>query len=86
MQLVVVGIALEVIDCLLPVRREDVLVLPIETLMDVCPRARVELCRRITLGGQLVVCDLVLVDESAKHDQSCRWISGGGQTNRCARA
>lgn len=61
MKLVVVGVALEVVDCLLPVCRENVLVLPIEALVDVCPWSRVELCRRITLGGQLVVCKPVLV-------------------------
>lgn len=49
-ELVVVGVALEVVDCLLPVCREDVLVLAIEALVNICPRARVELCRRIPLG------------------------------------
>ena len=34
MQLVIVGVALEVRYGLLPVRREDVLVLPIKPLMD----------------------------------------------------
>ena len=61
MQLVVVGVALEVVDGLLPVCREDILVLPIEALVNVCPWSRVELCRRVALGGQLVVCELVLV-------------------------
>jgi hypothetical protein len=60
-ELVVVGVALEVVDCLLPVRREDILVLPVQSLVDVRPRSRVELCRRVPLGGQLVVCELVLV-------------------------
>lgn len=61
MKLVVVGVALEVVDCLLPVCRKDVLVLPVKALVNVCPRSRVELCWRITLGGQLVVCEPVLV-------------------------
>lgn len=82
MELVVVGVALEVVDRLLPVCREDILVLPIEALVNVCPRARVELGRRISLGGQLVVCELVLVVESAKNDQSFLW----GRANKPLRS
>jgi hypothetical protein len=41
MQLVVVVVALEMVDGLLPVRRQDVLVLSIQALMDVCPGSRV---------------------------------------------
>lgn len=55
MELVVVRVALEVVDRLLPVCREDILVLAVEALMDICPRARVQLCRRVPLGGQLAV-------------------------------
>lgn len=53
MQLELVGVGLEVVDGLLPVCRKDVLVLPIESLMDVCPRPCVQLCGRIALLGQL---------------------------------
>lgn len=83
MELVVVGVAFEVVDRLLPVCREDILVLPIEALVNVRPRPRVELGRRITLGGQLIVCELVLVVDLDRNDQS---FLRGGQTNRCARA
>lgn len=37
MQLVVVRVALQVVDGLLPVRRQDVLILPRQALMDVGP-------------------------------------------------
>lgn len=49
MQLVIVSITLEVVDGLLPVGREDVLVLPVKPLVDIRPWSRVQLCRRITL-------------------------------------
>lgn len=78
MKLVVMRVALEVVDRLLPVCCEDILVLSIETLVNVCPWPRVELRRRVPLGGQLVVCELVLVVGPAQHDQSCRWVRLGG--------
>lgn len=56
------GVAFEVVDRLLPVGREDVLVLPIEALVNVCPWSRVQLCRRVPLGGQLVFRELMLVN------------------------
>lgn len=45
------GFALEVIDGLLPVGREDVLVLPVEALVDVRPCPGVQLRRCETLRG-----------------------------------
>lgn len=52
-QLVVVGIALEMVDSLLPVGREDVLVLPVEALVNVRPWTSVQLSRRIPLLREL---------------------------------
>lgn len=57
------GVAFEVVDRLLPVGREDVLVLPIEALVNVCPWSCVQLCRRVPLGGQLVFRELMLVNQ-----------------------
>lgn len=56
------GVAFKVVDRLLPVGREDVLVLPIEALVNVCPWSRVQLCRRVPLGRQLVFRELMLVN------------------------
>lgn len=61
MELVIVGVALEVVDCLLPVRCEDVLVLAVQALVNVCPWSCVEFCWRVPLSGQLVVCEKMLV-------------------------
>ena len=44
MQLVIVLIRLEVVDGLLPVRREDVLELAVQTLVHVRPGSGIELC------------------------------------------
>lgn len=44
-------VALEVVDGLLPVGREDVLVLPVKSLVDVRPCSCVQLRRCETLGG-----------------------------------
>lgn len=86
MELVVVGVALEVVDGLLPVRREDILVLPIEALVNICPWSCVELRGRISLSGQLAVCEQVLVVDSGQERPVVSLGFGEGQTNRCARA
>ncbi len=53
MHLVVVCVALEVVDGVLPVGCEDVLVLPVETLVHVRPCSRVQLRGGKALGGYL---------------------------------
>lgn len=52
MHLVIMGVALEVRDGLLPVGRQDVLVRAREALMHVGPCARVQLRGSESLGGQ----------------------------------
>lgn len=61
MQLVVVGVTFEVVDGLLPVGGQNVLVLPIKSLMDVCPWSSVQFCGRISLGRQLTIASLMSV-------------------------
>lgn len=53
MELVIVGVALEVIDGLLPVRREYVLVLTVQSLVDIGPWPCVQFGGGITLRGKL---------------------------------
>ncbi len=53
MQLIVVGVALEVIDGLLPIGGEDVLVLAVQALVDVGPCSCVQLGGRKAGSGQL---------------------------------
>lgn len=53
MQLVVVLVGFEVVDGLLPICRQDILELTVQTLMHVCPRSCVELS-----GCEAGVCKL----------------------------
>lgn len=46
-------VGLEMVNGLLPVGRKNVLVLPVQTLVNVRPRSRIELCRRIPLLREL---------------------------------
>lgn len=53
MKLVVVGVALKVIDSLLPICRENVLILTVQSLVDVRPRPCVQFGGRVALRGKL---------------------------------
>ena len=69
-------VTLEMVDGLLPVGGEDVLVLPVKALVDVGPRACVELCGRISLLGELERVLLAAVGS--------KWWSQDEETYRCA--
>lgn len=53
MELVIVRVAFKVVDGLLPVRRKDILVLSVKSLVNVRPWSCVQFGRRISLRGQL---------------------------------